>query len=217
MTISIGDIFSSTLRLTAADSLLAFGLIVALTLFGTLGDVYAPDAVFLLGVAIVVVHFFVLRRIVTNHHLASGGRLGGFGGFFGVGILTGLGILCGALLLVLPGLYLAARWSMANTALIAEDCGVSTAMARSWQGTKGSGLAVTIALVLVLVPGIAGAVIMGAMGYFDMALTDGGPIGLDALANGLVSLSQVVSWYFEVALYALLVGSPNAALDEVFA
>lgn len=217
MRISIGDIFGGTVRLAANDTAFALVLMAALTLLTVLCDVYAPNAVLLLSITTVVAHFFVLRRLIDLHGLSSSDRLGGFGGFFGVGVLSGLAIFAGALAFILPALFLAARWGIANSVLIAEDSTVSAAMAKSWHSTKGHSLSVMVALFLLLLPGLVGAAGVIAIGYFDVSIADSGTIGLDALANALMSVSQVAGWYFEVALYALLVGSPSDALNEVFA
>jgi hypothetical protein len=217
MHVSVGSILGATLRLVANDVAFALILMAALTLLTVLCDAYAPNAVLLLSIATVVAHFFVLRRLVDRHGLSSSDRLGGFGGFFGVGVLSGLAIFAGALAFILPALFLAARWGIANSVLVAEDSTVSTAMAKSWHGTKGHSLTVMVALLALLLPGLAGVSGVIAIGYFGVPMADSGTIGLDALANAFISVSQVAGWYFEVALYALLVGSPSAVLNEVFA
>ena len=217
MVISIGRIFGETARLTANDAAFALLLVIGLTILAVLGDVYAPDAVVLLNIVTVVAHFYVLRRLVVRNGLATSDRLGGFGGFFGVGILTGLAILAGMLALIVPGLFLAARWGIANMVMIAEDRSASNAIGKSWVETKGHSVAVMIALGLLLVPGAIGLGGSIATGYYAVPLGEPGGIGLDAVLNGLISVSQVLAWYFEVALYIILVGSPGDALKDVFA
>lgn len=68
---------------------------------------------------------------------------------FGVGFLTGLGIVFGLFVLILPGLFLAGRWFLAAPALFAEDISVSDAINASWEATGQHWLAGTIIAVVV--------------------------------------------------------------------
>ncbi|HET6526174.1 hypothetical protein [Sphingopyxis sp.] len=67
---------------------------------------------------------------------------------FGVGLLFGLGVGLGLLLLILPGIYLAARWYLAVPTLLAEDMGVSEALSASWDRTEQYWLSCAIVAVL---------------------------------------------------------------------
>ncbi len=55
----------------------------------------------------------------------------------GLGILSGLGIMVGSLLLLVPGLILFCMWAVANPACIVEGLGPTASMSRSSQLTKG--------------------------------------------------------------------------------
>ena len=48
------------------------------------------------------------------------------------GILIGLGVMIGLVLLILPGLYVFARWYLANILLVRDGGGRRAAMRRSW-------------------------------------------------------------------------------------
>src|SRR3546814_13950415 len=48
------------------------------------------------------------------------------------GILGGLGVLLGLLFLILPGLYVFARWYLASALLVRDGGGRRAAMQRSW-------------------------------------------------------------------------------------
>src|SRR3546814_17160038 len=48
------------------------------------------------------------------------------------GILVGLGVLLGLLFLILPGLYVFARWYLASALLVRDGGGRRAAMQRSW-------------------------------------------------------------------------------------
>jgi hypothetical protein len=55
----------------------------------------------------------------------------------GVAILSGLGIIVGLILLVVPGLYLATQWAVAIPAAVVEQTGVGGAFSRSSNLTDG--------------------------------------------------------------------------------
>lgn len=74
---------------------------------------------------------------------------------FGVGLVTGLGIVFGLLVLVLPGLFLVGRWFLAAPSLFAEDISASQAIQASWDATEQHWLACTIiAVVIFLCQGV---------------------------------------------------------------
>ncbi len=89
---------------------------------------------------------------------------------FGLAIVSGLAILMGFFLFVIPGIYLALMWMVAGPAIIAERKGVFDSMSRSSRLTEGHrwsllGLsliffvaALLLAILIAIVPGILVAV-----------------------------------------------------------
>jgi hypothetical protein len=81
-----------------------------------------------------------------------------------VGVIEGLGVAAGFLLLVVPGLYLMTRWSVAAAVVTVEHTGVRGAFRRSHQLVKGNGWRVFAVVVSVLgISALLGAVIEGAI------------------------------------------------------
>jgi hypothetical protein len=58
-------------------------------------------------------------------------------GMLGVAILMGLLIICGLILLIIPGIWVAIRLSVSNLAYIDKGEGVRKALRSSWNMTKG--------------------------------------------------------------------------------
>ncbi len=153
----------------------------------------------------------------------------------GLGILTGLAIMFGLLLLVVPGIFLILMWYVAQPALVVERLGVTEAMERSAELTRD---ARWLILLLVIILAVIGFVIgmvfnmiglaIGAMsgGFSPGAMTGGGvPAGLTiglgitgALSNTITGLLAAV---LPTALYVELVnwkeGGSGEKLDQVFA
>lgn len=82
-------------------------------------------------------------------------------------IVAGLGILLGIILLVIPGLILAVRWSVIAPAIVLEQRGVRSALGRSNQLVKGSGWTVFALVVITgVLAGIAGSLLRAAFAAF---------------------------------------------------
>ena len=192
----------------------------AITAAATILDIAVPDGANLLTIPVLVAQYYILRRLIDRQGLRSADRLGGFGWFFVVGLVTGLGILLGFASLVLPGIYLYARWSVAGIALIAENRGANDAIGRSWEATRDHALPIALAWLTINLPFIASMVVLFATAAAagpDASISQATGIGLGAILNLLLYASQVAGWYFTVALYELLTGPVDVRLGEVFA
>lgn len=218
--LSFGQIVTATFALVLGDLPVALLTIVAIAAVATIVDVTAPSAGNILNIPVLVVQYYLIRRLIERQGLRSADRLGGFGSFFVVGLVTGLAILLGFVLLILPGIYLNARWSLADAAVVAENRGFSDAIKRSWDATAGNVLPIVLASLAISIPLIVYMALMFATG---LAAAQGDApevtsLGFGIVANLLLFTSQVCLWYFGVALYRLLLGgSDEAQLGEVFA
>lgn len=117
--------------------------------------------------------------------------------FLGLGILTGIAIVFGFILFIIPGLILMARWSIASATLVAEGRGITDSMGESWEKTRGSELPIIVSIVLlVFLFAIVSAL---APRYVD-------DIGISAILLGRIagSISTVISVSAGVAIYSLL-------------
>ncbi|WP_298286246.1 glycerophosphoryl diester phosphodiesterase membrane domain-containing protein [Novosphingobium sp.] len=96
------------------------------------------------GVAIFIesiVNFFVSYRVAemilrSESLLTTANR--SYGSLFFASFLTTLGIGLGVLLLIVPGIYCMARWSMVTPLIVSEGKAASEAMAESWARTRES-------------------------------------------------------------------------------
>lgn len=61
----------------------------------------------------------------------------GYAKFIGLGILTGLGIMLGLVLLVIPGIVAMLGWLIAQYYFVDQKTGIREAMKLSWKATKG--------------------------------------------------------------------------------
>ncbi|MES2096170.1 MAG: hypothetical protein V4459_05375 [Pseudomonadota bacterium] len=221
---TFGQLVRQTFDLLFGDLAVVLIAMVAMTVVSTLADISASPVAAFIGLPWLVVQFAMTRRLVDRQGLRVADRRAGFGSFFLVGLLTGLGSLLGLVCLVLPGIYLAARWSMSDAVLFAENEGSGNAIGRSWAATNGHMIPITLAMILFYSP----AIVISATGFLvgfgaqqsgqaGQALDPSVLYGVDAATNLFTTMSQVAGWYFGVAVYVLLVGRPESALEEVFA
>ena len=102
------------------------------------------------------------------------------------GILAGLGIVVGLILLIVPGLYLLARWSMIAPAIILENVSATESFSRSHALVRGRAWPVFgILIVLFVINVIVGGVVVNVAGGIAEGFV-GAWIGT-ALANSLVT------------------------------
>jgi hypothetical protein len=215
--VSFGQAIGATVALVSSDLAIVLMMIAGIAAIATIIDVTAPSASNVLNIPVLVVQYYVIRRLVDRNGLRSADRLGGFGAFFIAGLLTGLAMILGFVLLILPGIYLSARWTMVDAVVVAENRGATEAMRRSWEATQGSVLPIIFAGLVIAIPAVIGMGLLFAIGAGTQDIDGNVNRGLSAVINVLLYASQVVGWYFGVALYQLLTDPSEARLDEVFA
>lgn len=125
---------------------------------------------------------------------------------FGMNLVSGLAIILGMVLLLIPGLYLAARWSASAPILIAEDRGVGDSLSESWRRTADAVWPIVGALLLIWSPTFAVVAFGGVLGG------NGVPALLtETIADAAMAAGSVVGWCVAVSVY----GQLRPRLDEL--
>jgi membrane-anchored glycerophosphoryl diester phosphodiesterase (GDPDase) len=148
----------------------------------------------------VVCAYLLLDAMVRRTGLRSRGEGDVFLPYFALSILYTLGVIAGFILLVFPGLFVMARWSIAQPLLIARGDGVMQSLGESWERTKDNEFQILAALLLFLVPTIAISVLCTIM------------LGRASVAGMIISqvassASSVLALAMGVALYGLVIGA----------
>jgi hypothetical protein len=152
----IGQTFGFALE-TIRARILPFALIVLVVgALQALRDTYAANAA---SGSFFISSILTLLSDVLATYFALKVRCGddivikmAFGRALGVNFLSGLGILLGLILLVVPGIYLIVIWALAVPALMAEDLSVSDALSRSKALTEGYRMSILGLLLLIGIP-----------------------------------------------------------------
>ena len=117
--------------------------------------------------------------------------------YLGMSVLYILGVMVGFIAVVFPGLFIMARWSIAQPLLVGRGDGPRQALGESWERTKGNEFQILIALLVLLILPLA--ITLACSLLFDKTDIVGIVVGqLAASAMGVLQLAM------SVALYALL-------------
>jgi hypothetical protein len=215
--IDTAAILRRTFSMLRADATIALVAFLALAVPMTLLDVYAPTSgagfAYVGGLIAIFAQFMVTSRLLRRAGLMRAeGQAGRGAAFFVALLLTGVGIAIGFLLLVLPGIYLWARWSLVAPLVIGEGAGMSDAISESWARTQGLVAPISASLLLINVCTLGSIAITLYLYPIDGVV----PLPIAAAANLLIYASQVLTWYCTVAVYALT-DRLEPDLEQVFA
>jgi membrane-anchored glycerophosphoryl diester phosphodiesterase (GDPDase) len=216
--VSAAQIFSNVSDV-AIRHVKVWGLAVLLmTVFYTAIDIFLGDE---LGAVSSVLNLFV-SYYVTEVILRDEGRLetsySAYGSLFGASILSALGIGLGFVLLIIPGLYCLARWSLVTPLIVGEGKGAITAMSESWERTKESVWAI-VSVYLVYV--VVFCVVIVMLSFSGLAVSDEqGPLSVEAggliipLVSNLLAVSLgMAGTLIAIAIYRVLSGNASTYND----
>lgn len=181
------------------------------------------------GMVVVVAASLVLQGAIVHATLADfNGRRADLGEALGaglrhgfplllLGVLTGLGLMVGFVLLIVPAIILAVVWSVAVPAKIAEGAGALQALSRSRDLTRGRRWPIFgLFLIYVVLMWILQVVVMGIGLAVASAL--GGPLDVTSDGGagfvGVFQKSTLITSPISVALSALISASGMAALYQ---
>lgn len=156
----------------------------------------------------VVAAYMLFDAILRRTGLTSRTEGDVFLPYIWLAILYNLALVVGFILIVIPGLVVMARWSLAQPLLIARGDRVSQALGESWERTRGAEFPILIAIFALLIPLIA--VIIACALLFEPA----DPIRI-VVSELATSGTSVISLALGVALYGLMVGNSTAPAPAI--
>jgi uncharacterized membrane protein len=218
--LEIGRILGLSLQNLGQWWLKALILVMAYTALGTLVDINIGfRGTFLSNIVSFVIDVVATHAALTMRYGHNySGRLR-FGGAFGLSFLTGLAVIVGLILFIVPGMVLATWWAVSLPAMMREDLGVSEAMERSKALTDGNRWRVLGLMLLLFVP-----FILLVLAISSLALAFGGPRAdeaptMIALSNLLTAGYVVFAPVCWVETYGGLGGESTRFedLEDVFA
>ena len=135
------------------------------------------------------------RRINLSESVRA--ALGRWLPLIGLSICIGIGVFCGAILLIVPGVVLLMMWYVANPACIVERLGVFASMARSRELTKGHRWPIFGMWVLIAIAsGVISAVLNSVLGMTGSSgLVISGTLAWTALAGAFAAVFAIVTYH----------------------
>lgn len=179
--IVIGKLLRAAAGSLSANLPVMIAVVLAVALIGGLTDTASRQAGNLVGsittffVGLFATHKALIARYGDDPDIQPHGTR-----VFGLNLLSGIAIIAGLLLLVVPGLMLLARWAVAIPSMMKEDLDMRGALRRSARLTQGSRWA--IFWLGVIVWGSAVLILM----VFVIARTLAGNADMEGLSSNIV-------------------------------
>ena len=209
--LKIGTIIDKTLAVAERAEMPALVYFVALTVLdGAVGyfgltmtaPLQAVSFGLLKALIGVVCAYLLLEAMLRRTGLRTRGEGDRFLPYFGLSILYTLGVIAGFILIIFPGLFIMARWSIAQPLMIGRGDGIMQSLGESWERTKDNEFQILAALLVFLLPTIVISILCTIM------------LGRASVAGMIISqiassASSVLALAMGVALYGLVIGSPK--------
>lgn len=177
--------------------------------FSGLGVGLAGIAIFLAGL---VAQYFLWEAMLRNAGLAKGIGRHRYLAFIGQSILIVVASMFGYVLLVVPGLIMTARWSLAPALLVTSDLGVIEAMRRSWETVRGNSTPVILVLLAAGVVVWLAALVLGGLGTLVAGMDPSSVVLRQFLSHVQAALFIAMAVFLYRRLY-----DDTGELREVFA
>lgn len=202
----IGTILDKTLAVIERCAVPALAYFVALSAINiglgyfTLGD---PAPLRNLGVSGlkfvfgVIAAFFALRAMIDRTGLRSRADDDVFLSYLVLSVVYMLGVVLAFILFILPGIYVMARWLVAQPLLLARGGAPMVALGESWEQTKDGDFQIFVALLAILVPVIAVTIVA----TFSLGRDSVTGMVISALAS---SAGSVLALAMGVAIFGMI-------------
>lgn len=161
-----------------------------------------------------LLQYLLLRQLFADGPDGVGGRV--LAAFCVIMLQLGLGTIIGLgyVLLLLPGLYLAARTSAAMGMAAVEHSGLFASIAGSWTRTRGSAWPLMVVYAILLFPVIALLAGLFAANFIEYHFNDES-IEVSVIANLAFGLVTMAGWAVAAAVYRLT-APPGREDEDIF-
>lgn len=147
-----------------------------------------------------VVNFVLLNLMLRKLGLQKVKGFELFVPFFAMSVLSGIGVMLGFIALILPGLFLMARWSIAPSMMLARGEGIMKSLSSSWERTSGNEFTIILAALALAIVFLAVSI------WAPFQFGPQSVMGL-AVGQGAGAVATVIFTCMGVSLYALMVAA----------
>jgi hypothetical protein len=174
-------------------------------------DQMGKSSAFAGGFLELAVQLYIIRAALKKANLLPADSKPKLWTFWWMSVMSALAIMLGCVLLIVPGVYLAARWFVAGPIVIAEDRSATEALRESWQRTRSSVWHLVGATFVVFGGGLAVAILPSII-----IPQSARGISFDATTYLVMFAAYICGWLMQVGAYAMIT-STEGHLAEVFA
>jgi hypothetical protein len=218
--LELGQLLSATMQAMVRSpfvTALVVGVGAALDTWLSFADL---DFVYLVSASMTasfVAGFVLLRSILRTSGLNTGSIIHDFAGCLTLYVVTTMAIAFGLVLLVIPGMVLAVRWTPALAIYMNEPIGMRETLRRSWAMTDGSEWPIfTAMLITIAIPIILAIVLPSAGVNTDPSAGGAYSIAWLVVESLTFACSSVLLWTLSAST-CLLLRNDTEALAETFA
>lgn len=209
---SLGALLSKTMALARSNAVATFVAFAALVAVGTAFDYLRPDSLITPATLVQLIAQFVLTRIALDRLGLIQRQGAAVFAFIGLAIVSGIALMIGFILLIVPGVFMAIRWSASVPILLAEQQTIGASLSESRDRTEGRMLPIFLAMMVCALP-------LLAVFMIEVVNTGSMPVGplVRALTENIALAAQQIAYiYLAVAIY-LGVTDHGETLEDVFA
>ncbi len=211
--LKIGKIIDKTLAVLELNAVPALIFVLALTAAnlpityvstGSMDPMNIAGGQVLGSIVGIVCGYFLLVAMVRRTGLQAHGEGDTFFPYIGMALLSGIAVMLGFIAIILPGLFLMARWIIAGPLVVGRGHGVMKSLGESWERTRGSEVSIIVAaLALVLIPLAATIAVSFLFEPDDLV-----GMTVSQIASSVISLVVAA---MSVAIYGMIVGGAAEA------
>jgi len=207
-----GEILARLGEILLANKGFALGCVASLTVINVAAQQVSSGLVTMVPgvIGAVIAHYYLIATALKRLGLRKPGTPNRFWDFWGLLILSGFCVLWGFAALIVPGLYINARWAAAGPVLVSGDSQVGAALDKSWAMSAPSAWAIVATCLMIYVPIVLIGVVL--VGILEFSF----PVLAQPMVQVFLSSGAVTAWLMGVAVYSLL-RPPTDRLAEVFA
>jgi hypothetical protein len=211
--LGIGKIIDKTLAVIERCALPALAYFVALALINivpgyyTLGSTAVLRNLGVTGLKFVfgvLAAFFALNAMIARTGLRSRTDEDVFLSYLALSVVYMVGVVLAFILFILPGIYVMARWIIAQPLLLARGGAPMAALGESWEQTKEGDFQVFVALLAVLAP------VIGVTLVATYSLGQASVVGM-VISSLASALGSVFALAMGVAVFGMIDARERAA------
>ena len=217
--LDVGSVVAGSFSLLGQNIVLFGAMALGVGVLGGLADTFlGRGGSFIGNIVLFFVSVYAVHQALRLRLGHDGTTTPPLGRAFGMSFVSGLGILLGIILFIVPGVMLFVRWAVALPAMLREDLGIGASLERSRDLTLGHRWKILALVLLLWVPFLLVMLLLGGLISAFGGETAVESLPFNIFVNAAGAGITIVSGLCWTEVYARLSGEERSgALAEIFA